>query len=246
MKHLTLLTILLTFLLTFLLASALAAQAASVIVFDPMPQVTHIIGSAQMDQDPAEEIVVLDGESRLMIIDSASGAVEFDSDGYGWSYVYPPGFNRQNGIDNYAGHNYGFDAFVDDDGDGIFCLMSIISEQTIYEQQVAVICLRQPPTGIEEITPKRSSSLDQSHPNPFNPNTTINYDLASNGRAVIRIYDARGALVRTLIDAVQSAGPKSVRWDGTDDGGSKVASGTYFYQLETDEGMLSRKTVLLK
>ena len=66
-----------------LVATPLVSHAQSVSVFRPMSSITHILGSAQMDQDGPEEIAILFGEDRLMIIDSYSGAVEFDSDGYG-------------------------------------------------------------------------------------------------------------------------------------------------------------------
>lgn len=231
------------------LLAPLAGRAQSVNIIDPMDDMTHILGSAQMDQDPAEEIAVFFDDpqnERLVIVDSYSGAVEFDSDGYGWSGIMPPGYNRAYSNGGFAGHNRGNEVFVDDDGDGIFCLMTLISQGSLYEQQLAVICLRQPPTSIAEDVPDRQPSLHQNHPNPFNPSTTIDYFVAGTGRTKLRIYDARGALIRTLIDEVQPAGSKSVDWDGTDDSGRRVASGTYFYQLETDGRMMSKKSVLVR
>jgi hypothetical protein len=73
--------------------------------------------------------------------------------------------------------------------------------------------------------------LLQNAPNPFNPRTTIRYELPVAGRAALEIYDARGRRIRTLVDAVQEAGPQSVVWDGCDGSGVAVASGAYLYRL---------------
>ncbi len=229
-----------------LLAMPALAQLATVNIYDPMPDMTAILGAAQMDEDLADEIVIVYSYERLMIIDSATGAVEFDSAPYAWTAVYPPGYNLQRSSDSLAGHNYGFDVFVDDDGDGIFCAMVLISEGSIYERQLAVICLREPPTAApEQIAPERPE-LGQNVPNPFNPSTRIDFTLPDDGRAVMRIYDARGREVRTLLNGVLPAGDHALTWDGTDDTGRELASGTYFYQLEADGKLETRKSLLLK
>jgi hypothetical protein len=88
--------------------------------------------------------------------------------------------------------------------------------------------------------------LGQNHPNPFNPQTTISYGLAEAGDVTLRIYDAGGRLVRTLVDGAQSAGSKSAVWDGRDDAGRAVASGVYFYCLRADAFEQTRKMVFLK
>ncbi len=69
--------------------------------------------------------------------------------------------------------------------------------------------------------------LDQNYPNPFNPSTTISYELASPGDVRLTIYDALGREVSTLVNAPQSGGRYTVRWDA-----SSVSSGIYFYRLE--------------
>jgi len=85
---------------------------------------------------------------------------------------------------------------------------------------------------VSERTPVHFRLL-QNVPNPFNPVTTISYDLpVPVPRVRLRIYDLRGRLVKTLTDDHQMAGVKSVVWNGRDDHGGAVASGAYFYVLE--------------
>ena len=89
-------------------------------------------------------------------------------------------------------------------------------------------------------------SLGQNFPNPFNPITLIEYVLPSDGEVSLAVYDGRGRRVRTLVEGRQADGRKRVEWDGRDDSGREVASGVYFYRLETPAGTLSRKMTLLR
>jgi hypothetical protein len=98
--------------------------------------------------------------------------------------------------------------------------------------------------GVE--TPRGGFALDANFPNPFNPNTTIRYNLPQPAYVELRIYDVRGALVRTLVAEHQAAGEKQVSWDGRLDSGSQAASGVYFYQLKTDKFSRTRKMILLR
>ena len=101
-------------------------------------------------------------------------------------------------------------------------------------------------TGIEPIIPK-TFALHQNAPNPFNPTTTIRYDIPAGGGAVsLRIYDVGGRLVRTLVEGDQTPGTKSVSWNGTNERGNDVATGVYFYRLEAPGFQKTRKMVFLK
>lgn len=88
--------------------------------------------------------------------------------------------------------------------------------------------------------------LFQNFPNPFSPETQIGFDLPAAGPAEIRIFDARGRLVRTLIDEKRPAGRQSVKWDGRDDAGREVASGVYFYTLKARGVGENRRMILVK
>lgn len=99
-----------------------------------------------------------------------------------------------------------------------------------------------PPAGA---APRRLT-LAQNTPNPFNPRTAIAYELPREAAVTLRVYDVGGRCVRTLLDAVQPAGPQRVTWDGRDDRGIARASGTYFYRLTVDGQTLVRKMQILK
>jgi len=101
------------------------------------------------------------------------------------------------------------------------------------------------PTAAGDV-PGRATALEQNHPNPFNPSTTIEFTLASAGRARLDVYDVSGRHVATLVDAVLPGGRNSARWDGRDAGGNAVSSGVYFYRLVTGGRIETRKMVLLK
>ncbi|MFH1501934.1 MAG: FlgD immunoglobulin-like domain containing protein [Candidatus Eisenbacteria bacterium] len=102
-------------------------------------------------------------------------------------------------------------------------------------------------TGVpDELTPE-SYKLRQNAPNPFNPKTTIRYDVpAEGGHVEIRIVDVAGRLVRTLVNERQTEGEKSVEWDGRDEAGNQMATGVYFYRLTAAGVEESRKMLLLK
>jgi hypothetical protein len=90
-------------------------------------------------------------------------------------------------------------------------------------------------------------SLDQNHPNPFNPATIIEYYLHESAPVTLEIYDVSGRLVARLLDGVmQEHGPHSEIWDGRDSSGREMASGVYLYRLESGKTMLSRKMLLLR
>jgi hypothetical protein len=73
--------------------------------------------------------------------------------------------------------------------------------------------------------------LEQNVPNPFSMSTSISFYVRDNGVTKLEIVDMFGRTVRTLFDGVASSGKTSVEWDGTDDSGANVATGTYIYRL---------------
>ncbi|UCH84970.1 MAG: T9SS type A sorting domain-containing protein [Candidatus Latescibacterota bacterium] len=89
--------------------------------------------------------------------------------------------------------------------------------------------------------------LYQNVPNPFNPSTVIRYDVpAGGGYVTLRVFDVSGRLVRTLVDQYEMGGDRSIRWDGRNDGGERVATGVYLYRLSTDGYTATRKLILIK
>jgi subtilisin family serine protease len=99
---------------------------------------------------------------------------------------------------------------------------------------------------VDASSPRPRFALAANSPNPFNPVTTIRFELAESGRASLRVFSAQGRLVRTLVDERLPAGGYRVRWDGKDGGGHGVASGIYFYELNEGTRSLTRRMSLLK
>ena len=100
--------------------------------------------------------------------------------------------------------------------------------------------------GIEEELLPEVYALHQNFPNPFNPITTLRYDLPENSLVNITIYDLLGREIRTLVSTTQDAGFKSVIWDATNDYGKPVSAGIYLYKIQAGEYISTKKMVLLK
>lgn len=105
------------------------------------------------------------------------------------------------------------------------------------------------PAGVSAAGESGSLILDgieQNTPNPFNPETRIEYALAASGDVDLRVFDTTGRLVRTLAEGRREAGEHSVVWDGANEQGEPLPSGVYYYQLSTEQGRESRKAVMLR
>ncbi len=105
--------------------------------------------------------------------------------------------------------------------------------------------------AVQRTAPEKSNlpsvfALKQNMPNPFNPSTTIAFDLPKASQVSLRVFDQRGRLVRTLVNESMTAGSKSVIWNGLDDRGQRVNSGVYLYLIEADGFRTTRKMTLLK
>jgi flagellar hook assembly protein FlgD len=84
-------------------------------------------------------------------------------------------------------------------------------------------------------------------PNPFNPHTTVSYTVPSNGPVTLTIFDARGAMVKKLVDGVaHTSGAHQMTWDGLGNDGAKLASGLYFARVEHGGLIRTKKMLLLR
>lgn len=88
--------------------------------------------------------------------------------------------------------------------------------------------------------------LAQNHPNPFNPKTSIRFGLPESGQVTLTVFDVNGRAVKTLADGALPAGTHRFEWDGTDAAGASLASGVYFYRLDTAGERIRKKMLLLK
>ena len=84
-------------------------------------------------------------------------------------------------------------------------------------------------------------SLEQNYPNPFNPSTAIHYHVKESGSVSLRVYDVLGEEVETLVHEFQSAGRHEAKWNA-----EVLPSGIYFYQLRGNDGVLTKKAIVLK
>ena len=100
--------------------------------------------------------------------------------------------------------------------------------------------------GIESDLIPSQYALYQNHPNPFNPVTTLRYDLPEDALVNITIYDMMGRQVKTLINDQQTAGYRSIQWNATNNADSPVSAGLYLYMIQAGEFRQTKKMVLLK
>jgi flagellar hook assembly protein FlgD len=91
-----------------------------------------------------------------------------------------------------------------------------------------------------------SFTLHHNYPNPFNPSTTISYEIPRSGLVEISLHDIQGNLVRLLHSSVEPAGFHAKAWDGRNTGGIPVSSGTYFCRVLFDGNLLTTKLTLIK
>ena len=96
-------------------------------------------------------------------------------------------------------------------------------------------------SGLDVAAPPAKFDLAQNYPNPFNPETTIRYSLAADGNVRLTIFDMLGKEVAVLADGFQQAGEHQVSWNA-----AHLASGSYFYRLESGGDVMVRRMTLLR
>ena len=127
---------------------------------------------------------------------------------------------------------------------GEILIKSLISDEE-YEIETIWTVTVESGVGVIEILPV-VTKLYQNHPNPFNPTTTISFDLVNAVKVTLNVYNIKGELVKTLASGNYPAGKHEVTWNGKDKSGKAVSSGVYFYQMKTKEYNSFRKAIMLK
>ncbi len=153
------------------------------------------------------------------------------SGSHGWEQVTIP-------LDGYTGNvsirfHFGSDGYVT--GEGWY-----IDDVNIY-QNSGPVAIKADKSSLPFTT-----QLLPNYPNPFNPRTTIPFDLSRAGKIKVTIYNLKGQRVASLINETREAGRYSVVWSGTNDIGEQVGSGIYFIRLQTPTKSLVRKMTLLR
>ena len=97
----------------------------------------------------------------------------------------------------------------------------------------------------EDIIPE-FYALHQNYPNPFNPVTNISYNIPSQEKVKLKVYNVLGQQIRVLIDEKQKAGRYTIQWNGLNEKGLSVTSGVYFYIINAGEYTEIRKMMLLR
>jgi len=151
---------------------------------------------------------------------------------------------------------YAFDASTGDSLNAIPDLAQfyIVSEGSLIatDHEDIIHIFRMDPLGIDDPfqsgpLPRAGFSLAQNFPNPFNPHTTISFDLADRTRVTLTVHDLRGRFITTLIDGeTKDAGHYEVVWDGKDERDSDVPSGIYFARFTAATRAATQKMVLLR
>ena len=101
--------------------------------------------------------------------------------------------------------------------------------------------------GVNDPAPRQERHASFSSPNPFARSTAVEFTLAAPERVTLRIYDAAGRAVRTLVGGeTMAAGPQRIRWDGRTDEGLEAAAGLYFYRLAIGSRVESRQMVIVR
>jgi len=100
-------------------------------------------------------------------------------------------------------------------------------------------------TSQQEQTSGESLSI-RAYPNPFNPETNIEYTLTSSTQVLITIYDIQGKQVRLLSSDYRQAGTHTIKWNGLNESGLQVPSGVYFIRISTENETLNHRIVMMK
>lgn len=103
-------------------------------------------------------------------------------------------------------------------------------------------------TGISSGSANSASRfvLHPASPNPFNPSTTIRYEIPKTGQVQLTVFNMLGQVVRALVNEEKRAGTYSVEWDGRNDAGNVVGSGVYLYRLQAGSSARTMKMILMK
>jgi len=88
--------------------------------------------------------------------------------------------------------------------------------------------------------------LQDNYPNPFNPTTNIRFQIPAVGNVQLAVYDMLGNKIKTIVNETRSAGAYDVQWDGTNEMGINVATGVYFYKLNTKNNVATKKMMFIK
>jgi hypothetical protein len=100
--------------------------------------------------------------------------------------------------------------------------------------------------GVPGLSAYPGFSIERSYPNPFHSQTTLEFSVIQPGRITIRVLDATGRDIRTLVDGHYNPGGHSIIWDGTDQSGKRLGPGVYFYSMESGYSKVVKRAILMR
>ena len=165
-------------------------------------------------------------------------------------YRYSPDFAGFAGKDLTPGDP--IEIYADSDGDGISdyfdnCINDSNPDQADTDGDgIGNVCDSYPLVIDKTDGIAKFFKLEQNHPNPFNPNTSIEFELGESSYVTLTIYDIVGNEIRTLLNRRMESGVKSISWDSLDNRGNPVSSGMYFYTITTGQAKQTKKMLLLR
>ncbi|MDZ7764345.1 MAG: T9SS type A sorting domain-containing protein [Melioribacteraceae bacterium] len=143
---------------------------------------------------------------------------------------------------NSSSYFYSYPVIWDVDSDGVLeCSFSVWDYPNFANYNYEVYNTGITTSNLSEGEVPKAFSLKQNYPNPFNPATTIEFDTEKMQHVSLNIYDILGQKVSTILDRSLRAGKHKVNFNG-----SNLSSGSYFYQLKTEDGVNTKKMTIIK
>ena len=153
----------------------------------------------------------------------------------------------ESGLSRYDGENW--ETFTSADGlagDIIYDIACDV-DGTIWVVTEAGVSFSHDDVAVEEpVDLPAGLAIKGAYPNPFNPSTTIVFEVLSNGIVTLEVYNLAGQRVRKLMNSTVSVGKHSVTWNGRDDKGNALASGLYFSRLSMGQSIVTSNMILVK
>jgi hypothetical protein len=123
---------------------------------------------------------------------------------------------------------------------------TMTTENVVITEGQTTACNFNMPVGNADVVNVDVTALRGNYPNPFNPETTINYDVKGIAPVKIEIYNTKGQLIRTLVNQTKAGGRYQIVWNGRDNNGNSVASGIYHYRMQAGDYQATRRMMLMK
>ncbi|MFA5498289.1 MAG: T9SS type A sorting domain-containing protein [Candidatus Cloacimonadia bacterium] len=204
---------------------------------------SYVLGSTNGTTYFGDDIVTNSGEDDLFI-------AKVDADG-NWCWVkYAEGalkeiyvfdISPQMDIDS-SGNIYIIGTYIDTVKFGNI-ILEPEGESSLY---IAKLDTKDPVSVEDKLLTPLTTDLLCNYPNPFNPETQLQFSLAEPGLVKIEVYNLKGQKVKTLTDNYYAQGHHTLVWNGSDDSDKQVSSGIYFYRMETDNFIKTRRMSLIK